>query len=179
MAGLMYRPLSALLVSTLILTGCSSVRESRINPFNWWGSAQSEPIDTQSPEAVNPLIPTRSGLFARRSKTEEKVYLGSPIETVTSLSIERTLGGAIVRATGVAQLQGIHTVQLTPVNDGDEPVDGVLTYRLEGIRATTPQVQGPEVTREVTAGHSLTDKQLAAARVIRVEGATNAMTTRR
>jgi len=38
----MRKTFSAILVSTLVLTGCATVRDSRVNPFNWFGTARSE-----------------------------------------------------------------------------------------------------------------------------------------
>ena len=49
---------SALLVSALVLGGCGAVRESRFNPFNWFGRADVQPVDTAQ---SNPLIPTGRG----------------------------------------------------------------------------------------------------------------------
>lgn len=168
----------ALLVSTLILSACGAIRDSRVNPFNWFGGARSEPVEAGDPQSTNPLIPTRGGLFGPRPVREE-AYEGKPIERVSSLIVERVPGGAIVRATGVARLQGVYAAQLTPTTEDETPVDGVLTYRLEALKPDTVQVQGTVATREVTVGRALTAQQLAGVRTIRVEGATNAMVTRR
>jgi len=127
----MRKSFSALLVSTLVLTGCATVRDSRVNPFNWFGNARSESL-TQAEVNTNPLIPTRSGLFAS-ARAEEAVYTGRPFDQVTDLTIERVPGGALIRVTGLAARQGIYDVQLTPANEDELPVDGVLTYRLEGV----------------------------------------------
>ncbi|SFS56569.1 hypothetical protein SAMN04488040_0987 [Sulfitobacter marinus] len=168
---------SAILVSTLVLTGCSTVRDSRVNPFNWFGSARSEPI-ASSEASTNPLIPQSSGLFSGMRKAKA-TYAGRSFDQVTDLTIERIPGGAIVRATGLAARQGIYEVRLTPENPEEMPVDGVLTYRLEGVAPAKNTAIGPKPTREVIAGRKLTDQMLAGVRVIRVEGQRNAMTARR
>jgi hypothetical protein len=168
---------SAILVSTLVLTGCATVRESRVNPFNWFGSARSEPI-ARTEVSTNPLIPQSSGLFSRGRQTEV-IYPGRPFDQVTDLTIERIPGGAIIRATGLAARQGIYDVQLTPAHPEELPVDGVLTYRLEGIEPGKNTAIGAAPTREVIAGRKLTDQMLAGVRVIRVEGQRNALTARR
>jgi hypothetical protein len=98
---------------------------------------------------------------------------------VTDLTVERIPGGAIIRATGLAARQGIYAVQLTPENEAELPVDGVLTYRLEGIRPSKPTPIGSKPTREVTAARKLTDQQLAGVQRIRVEGQLNAQVARR
>ncbi|WP_386260101.1 hypothetical protein [Sulfitobacter aestuariivivens] len=95
------------------------------------------------------------------------------------MTVERIPGGAIVRATGLAARQGIYAVQLTPANDDEEPVNGVLTYRLEGVRPQQPTAVGAVPTREVIAARRLTDQQLRAVSQIRVEGQLNAQVARR
>jgi hypothetical protein len=166
-----------LLLLSTVLVACGSIRESRINPFNWFGQSRSEAI-VPVEENTNPLIPRRGGLFSR-GRAREAVYQGTPFEQVTDLKIERVPGGAIIRATGLAARQGIYDVQLTPENEDEEPVNGVLTYRLEGIRPERATPVGAAPTREVTAARALTDQQLRGVRTIRVEGQLNAQVARR
>ena len=173
----MRKTFSALLVSTLVLTGCATVRDSRVNPFNWFGNARSEPL-TQAEVNTNPLIPTRSGLFAS-ARAKEAVYTGRPFDQVTDLTIERVPGGALIRVTGLAARQGIYDVQLTPANEDELPVDGVLTYRLEGVEPARNTPVGAQPTREVVAARKITDQTLAGVQTIRVEGQRNALTSRR
>jgi hypothetical protein len=173
----MRKSFSALLVSTLVLTGCATVRDSRVNPFNWFGNARSESL-TQAEVNTNPLIPTRSGLFAS-ARAEEAVYTGRPFDQVTDLTIERVPGGALIRVTGLAARQGIYDVQLTPANEDELPVDGVLTYRLEGVEPARNTPVGAQPTREVVAARKITDQTLAGVQTIRVEGQRNALTSRR
>ena len=58
------------------------------------------------------------------------------------------------------------------------PVDGVLTYRLEGVRPNKQTTVGTKPTREVIAARRLTDQQLRGVRQIRVEGQLNAQVAR-
>lgn len=168
-----------LLTATLTLSACAAVRDSRVNPFNWFGRGQSEPV-TETVEEVNPLIPSRSerrlGLF--RNNREED-YPGGPIDQVTSLVVERVPGGAMIRASGVSPFLGAYGVRLEPANEDEEPVDGVLTYRLEVIQPARARAGGSERVRTVTAARRVTDNQLAGVRTIRVEGRRNAQTSRR
>ncbi|MEO0503372.1 MAG: hypothetical protein AAFZ14_08605 [Pseudomonadota bacterium] len=167
-----------LLVATMTLGACST----RLNPFNWFGRSQSEPVQApQEAEEVNPLIPqsdrVRLNLFGLRNDPAE--YPGGPIDQVSDLVIERVPGGAVIRASGVADYQGAFGVRLQPANDDEVAEDGVLTYRLEVIRPERATVGGPERVRTVTAARILTDNQLANVRTIRVEGLRNAQTSRR
>ncbi|UWR35051.1 hypothetical protein K3759_08185 [Sulfitobacter sp. W027] len=172
----MRKTLLALLASTLLVSACGTVRDSRINPLNWFGSARS--VDAEPSESANPLIPQRRGLFARRS-VEVDTYEGRPFEQITDLTIEPVPGGAILRATGLAARQGIYAVRLTPATIEEQPVDGVLTYRLEGIRPDKATPQGSRPTREVIAARRLTDQTLSGVREIRVEGQMNTLVSRR
>lgn len=172
----MRKTLPLLLAATLALTACASIRDSRVNPFNWFGQSRSERLEQTA--NTNPLIPRGGGLFAR-ARAEDQVYLGRPFEQITDLTIERVPGGAIIRATGLAARQGIYAVQLTPENEEEEAVDGILTYRLEGIRPSRPTPVGTKPTREVIAARRVTDQQLQGVRQIRVEGQLNAQVARR
>ncbi len=164
---------SALLVSTLVLTGCGT----NLNPLNWFGGGTSEPRAPVA-ENDNPLIPERTGLFSSR-RDRLAVYNGTAVETVTDLTVERVPGGAIIRATGVAAVQGIYDVRLTPANEDEVPEDGILTYRLEALRSADGARAGTPASREVTAARKVTDRQLAGVSRIRVEGVTNAQVSRR
>ncbi|WP_254694247.1 hypothetical protein [Sulfitobacter sp. SK012] len=163
----------------MVLTSCGSVSDSAINPINWFGGSgsTSEPV-AQGDTVTNPLIPERSGLFQRRAP-KEVIYDGFPFEQVTSLKVDRVPGGIIIRATGLAARQGVYDVQLTPATEGQTPVDGVLTYRLEGIRPAYATNTGTVPTREVVAARKLTDQQLLGVRTIRVEGGENALVVSR
>lgn len=174
----MRKTIPFLLAATLAVGACASVRESRVNPFNWFGQSRSESIEATDTGPVNPLIPQREGLFSR-NRAEQATYVGRPFEQVTNLTIERVPGGAIIRATGLAARQGLYDVQLTPENVDEEPVDGVLTYRLEGVRPVAQTPIGTKPTREVIAARNLTDQQLRGVRRIRVEGQLNAQVSRR
>lgn len=167
--------LSVLLVASMGLGACGVVRDSALNPTNWFGRSASVPVEEAS---TNPLIPAgQGGLFAGRRAPNE-LYIGTPFDEIVDLTVERIPGGAIVRATGLAARQGTYSVQLTPENEDELPVNGVLTYRLEGVAPTNTAVGTPP-TREVTAARKLTSQELRGVRSIRVEGLRNARVARR
>jgi len=171
--------ISVLLAASLTLGACGVVRQSALNPVNWFGRSTSVAVaPTEDAKPVNPLIPTKSGLFAR-SRARNAIYIGEPFDQITDLTVERISGGAIIRATGLADRQGIYSVQLTPANEDETPVDGVLTYRLEGIEPLANTAVGGPATREVTAARKVTSQMLRGVRSIRVEGVRNARVTRR
>lgn len=169
--------LCTLLVASLGLGACGVVRDSGLNPSNWFGRSTSETVEVDDSVAINPLIPQTTGFFGRGA-AKNAIYAGKPFDQVVDLTIERVPGGAIVRATGRAARQGIYAVQLTPENEDATPVNGVLTYRLQGVEPDTTAV-GSNATREVTAAVQLTDQELRGVRTIRVEALRNARALRR
>lgn len=169
--------LSALLVASLALGACGS----SLNPLNWFGGSSSEPAASADEKPVNPLIPTGEDRSLVKSLTGfgvEAVYNGKPFGEVVGLVVERRDGGAIIRVTGRADRQGVYDVRLTPVDEDEKPVDGVLTYRLEGLEPANTGVGSP-ASREVTAARSLTNQELRGVRTIRVEGVHNSRVARR
>lgn len=169
---------SVLLVAALSLGACGIVRNSALNPVNWFGRSTSEAVATTDGAPVNPLIPQSTGLFGKRGGDVE-TYAGKPFDEITDLTVERVSGGAVIRATGLAARQGIYSVRLTPITDDETPIDGVLTYRLEGVEPTKNTATGGPATREVTAARKITDQNLRGVKTIRVEGLRNARVTRR
>ena len=168
---------SALLVASLVLAGCGTVRESRFNPLNWFGRGQVEPV--AAPAEVNPLIPpSRGGLFANRRANAPKAADAPLAAQVGDLSVERIAGGALIRATAVSDTVGAFMVTLVPENDG-QPVDGVLTYTLRAYTAPAGTVPMPERARSHVAAIRVSDQDLAGVRTIRVQAARNAATSAR
>lgn len=165
--------LTLLVISTMVLSSCSSWRESRANPSNWFGKSRSAPV-AASAENPNPLIPEQTSIF-RKDKRE--IYRGTPIDQITELTIERTSNGAIVKVTGVSRLQGAFDVRLVSETKG-EPVDGVLTFTLKA-QQPTDQGLGNTTTRTVRTGRHISNQVLEQTKTVRVIGERNERTTRR
>lgn len=140
----------ALLGSLVATMGCSTIAESRFNPFNWFGRSQS--VEAAAPAEVVDPRPL--------------------VDEVTRLSVDPTPGGAILRATGLPPTQGYYDGALVSVSDG-VPVDGVLEYNFrafpppEAARVSTAQ------SREIVVGLYLTRQELTGVRQIRINGAGN------
>lgn len=150
------RTLTIFLTCALVLSGCARVSESRLNPFNWFGSDSEE----QTVAAV-----------------EERADPRPLVADVTSLAVERTPTGAIIRATGLPPQQGWYGAALVPDTDG--PVDGVLSYRFRAVPPFTPTRVSTVRSRELSVAVSISQITLAETRVIRVIGARNVRTVRR
>ncbi|WP_397543148.1 hypothetical protein [Roseovarius salis] len=187
-----------MLIASIGLAGCGgSLRESRLNPVNWFGSSTSQEVESGTVttadgrvEEINPLIGEdkqsqlvaanrsslqKSGILRRRNK--ESPYLGTRVDQVTELGVEPTSTGAIVRVSGLSGRQGAFDVRLLPL-DEDQPQDGVMTYELLALQpVNTPQ--GPARTRQLQAAAPLSSAELDEIRTIRVIARRNVRTTRR
>lgn len=157
--------LPLLLVATLTVTGCARVSESRLNPLNWFGNSQAAPLNTATP--LRPLTPSGQ-------KTQVVDSRGA-IQSISTLTLERTPDGAIIRATGIASTQGQFNAQLVPVSTDN----GVLTliFRIEAVAA--PQTNSSTYSRQVTTARTVSFADLQDIRTILVQSATNARSVSR
>lgn len=145
----------ALLCLCLVLAGCGGFRDSKMNPFNWFGRSQ---------EAEKVALP---------AAPQDRRAL---VQQVATLHVEEVPGGAIVRATGLPPTQGYWDAELVP-----QPVDEngrlVLDFRvfppIEAMRAGTPP------SREVVVALYLSNYKLDSIREIVVQGELNARAARR
>lgn len=150
-------PARSLLLLTLCATlaGCGGFRESRLNPFNWFG--RSEPRET----------------------VEVVAERGDPrplVETVVSMTVEPMPGGAIVRARGLAPTQGWWAAELVPARTEAE---GVLIYEFRLLPPVGRADVNTPRSREIDVAIFVSDYKLERAGEIVVQGATNARTSRR
>ncbi len=150
--------LTLALACTLILAGCGGLRESRLNPFNWFGRSRV----VEAPVVDNTVAPDGRQL----------------VSDVTLMQVDPLPGGAIIRATGIAATQGYWDAELVlregPEADPATPVYDFRVFPPVGQAATsTPQ------SREVTVALYLSDVQLARITAITVQGANNARAVNR
>lgn len=153
----MSRALLALLVLTLTLAACGGVRESRMNPRNWFNRSQAEPS----------LGPVRD--------TEDRRPL---VPSVSALSVERTSTGAIVRAEAVMPAAGWFDPELVAENNG-RPVDGVMTYRFVAARPLEAVAVSATAPRTLVAAATISGYDLEMIREVVVMGAENTRRARR
>jgi hypothetical protein len=166
----MRKSILVLLLAGMTLAACGSMRDSRINPLNWFGGSRAEA--RASVENTNPLIPKRTGVFQRRA---EGPYAGLPVDQVTALKVDRAPGGAIVHVEGLAATQGSYDVKLVK-EDSDRP--DTLVYTLKALVPPNPRI-GTQHSRALAAATFVTTNDLAGIRTIRVLGARNARSTSR
>jgi hypothetical protein len=147
------RRLIAALAALSLAAGCSTV----LNPFNWFGGGRE--VATLEPVAV---------IEARDPRPL--------MDQVTDLRIERTPGGAIIRATGLPPTQGWYEGELVPVGGA---ADGTLVYDFRAFPPPAPARTSTPQSREVVVGLFLTAQDLAGISTIRVNAAQNARAARR
>lgn len=149
--------LRPLLVVTLVvaLAGCGGVRESRLNPFNWFKRSEARLAVNVAPDPkdMRPLV-----------------------QTVVDLKVEPMPGGAIVRARGLPPTQGWWGAELVlkPVED-----PGVLVYEFRLIPPLGQADVNVPRSREVDVAIFVSNYKLEYIREIVVQGATNARSARR
>lgn len=143
--------------SALLLAGCGRVRESRLNPFNWFGRSEEET------ESITPVREVRDPRPL--------------VDQITALTIEPTPTGAIVRATGLPPMQGWHSAALVAQSDG--PVGGEMVFLFRALPPGGATRVSTFKSRELTVAARLSADELAATRVVRVVGARNSRVARR
>ena len=144
----------------LLLAGCDTISNSKLNPFNWFG--QSEEAPAVVPETASGIPNDPRQLVAQ----------------VLTLEVVTAPGGAIVRANGLPPTQGWWKAELVAENNG-EPVDGVLTYRFVVAQPIGNKPVSTVQSREVTAATFLSNIALENIRRIVVTGAGNSRTSSR
>ncbi|MBN8293213.1 hypothetical protein JI664_14655 [Rhodobacter sp. NTK016B] len=156
----MKTPLALLLIASLSVAGCGGLRDSRMNPRNWFGSSSEEAARPELGETSNvadfrPLVPQ-----------------------VTGLTIERTSSGAIIRADAVMPSAGWWDPQLVAENFG-RPQGGVLTFRFVAAAPRTPVAAPSAAARTISAVYAMTQAQLDTTVEVVVVGETNSRRARR
>ncbi|MBT8154595.1 hypothetical protein KMP13_11935 [Epibacterium ulvae] len=169
----MQKSIAVLLTGAMLLSSCGAIRDSKVNPRNWFGRSDEVRLEVEA-ETVNPLIPIDEKVdLVRKAEAEETRVL---LDTVTELRVERTSTGAIIYATGLPSRQGAFDVALRP---NEEAEDGVLELEFVVNYPEFATQRGSEFSRTVRAAHSLSNGDLRDVRLIRVLATENARETRR
>lgn len=155
----MKAPLAILVIASLALAGCGGVRQSRLNPMNWFGESRAE---------------ARSSLGQTSSMIDNRPL----VPQVSAMTIERTSSGALVRAEAVMPSAGWWDPSLEAENFG-RPQNGVLTFRFVAAAPRSPVAVPGEGARTITAVVALTQAQLDTTAEIVVLGAQNSRRARR
>lgn len=141
----MHRLALVTLGATLALTACGAAE--RLNPLRLFGTDREERIEAAAAVPTQPVV-----------------------ETVLSLSVDPTPGGAIVSAVGLPPTQGWWEADLVRVASADPSV-AVLEFRI--LPPVDPRPAGTQPSREVLAGAFLSRQDLDGISTIAVQGRAN------
>ncbi len=149
-----FRPLVVLSVA-VALAGCGGMRDSKLNPLNWFkkGELRESIVLPEQQADARPLV-----------------------EAVLDLKVEPMPGGAIVRARGRTPTQGWWKAELVPVEVDDA---GLLVYEFRLIPPVGRTDVNTPQSREVDVAIYVSDYKLEFVSEIVVQGANNALTSRR
>jgi len=147
-----------------LVTGCSTIRDSRANPMNWFGGATTTAADDS-------LIPTESAIARSRKATP---YAGVPIAQLQSAALRDAIGGKILEVQALSATLGAADLRFIDVPNDDPRL---REFRLHAVMPYRAPV-GTVAARSVAAAQFLTDQDLAGLTKIIVTSATNSITLR-
>lgn len=148
------------------LAACGRARDSRLNPFNWFGRSRSEEPTLAPADGYTTTVDTRP-----------------VVAQVTALQVDRVPGGALITATGLPPTQGHWAADLVaevtgpngrPLRDG-----ATLAFEFRVAPPDRATRTGPPQSRELTATVFLTDQDLSGVSTITVKGLQNQRSARR
>ncbi|SDW93322.1 hypothetical protein [Litoreibacter albidus] len=152
----MTRTILAILAVSLTVTACGRIRDSRVNPFNWFGRDRTETVAVADEALLRDPRPF--------------------VAQVISLKVEPTPEGAIIRVVGLPGLQGYWNAELLEVDRDDL---STLTYE---FRVSPPPYQTRQSTqrsREIIAAKAVSTNRLNKVRTITVIGQSNRRAVKR
>ncbi len=124
-----------LVLTAALLAGCG-VKQSRINPYNWFDHSQERP-------SLEPETGYEKVVADNRAVSA----------SITDMVLEPVHGGQVLRVTAVAPTQGWWDAELRPLEQAGafkgEAVDGVLGFELVLSEPLEPALTGAPATREV------------------------------
>lgn len=151
-----------LLLTSMTVSGCARLADSRINPLNWFGRSESV-ANVDADGNIRALVPT-NGLTV---VVDNRSLVGS----INSLQINRSPDGAIVQATGATSSSGYFNAELVPVGQDA----GTLTLAMRAAAPTVPQAG----VQQISAAYVLTNAELVSINRVVVQGQSNSLSSRR
>ncbi|AJE46442.1 hypothetical protein [Celeribacter indicus] len=151
-----------------LLAGCATVRESRINPVNWFGPSEAVAV-SDTGAAILPTLAPRRGY-------PHFVDTRPLAPAISDVSVSRSASGAIVTATASLPAAGYFDAELVRVPSA---APGTLSFEFRLRPPPGPARTGTAPQRQITAAASLSTAELAQAGTIVVIGAEGARQVRR
>ncbi|RMH48549.1 MAG: hypothetical protein D6688_01815 [Alphaproteobacteria bacterium] len=158
----------AILILAIGLGGCSTVRNSALNPFNWFGGGNRDAAESGAPAPQADPRPM--------------------VERLTRLGLDRRPGGVIVSAVGLTATQGYWDAELVPspsqvvvdpvLGRRIVPRSGEIVFEFRAAPPPAPARVGTAPSREIAVGLYLGRKSLDGVRRITVVTAGNRRSVR-
>jgi len=152
----MTRLIAAMTLLTF-LAACGGLRDSKLNPRNWFGKSKQQTVTATTANVTDPR---------------------SLVAQVIAMKVDRVPDGAIVSAVGLPATQGYYQAELVPLNDG-KPVKGTLKFEFRLLAPSTTHPTGAPRAREVLVGHAVSSQDLKGVRRIKVIAQQNSRTAKR
>ena len=154
----------------MLVTGCATIKESRINPLNWFG--KSEPVTVLNDGTAVTVLPS----LAPRKGYPNFVDTRPLAPVISDVTVVRSASGAIITATATLPTLGYFDAELVRVATDRADV-AAYEFRLRPPTSNAPT--GTAAQRQITAAKSLSNEEIAGIRTIVVEGAAGARQIRR
>ena len=152
------RLLLIILSTTLMLSACGRVADSRINPLNWFGGETE--VRTETTTTVTTEV--------------ETLRDDSLVLEVLALEAAPHPGGVIVTAKGLAPTQGYFDATLVEISrEGAE-----LIFEFRAKPPVSSEAEGARITRELVTGLFLSRQTLGTARRVTVVSQNNRRSVR-
>jgi hypothetical protein len=156
------RAVGSIVILSLMLSGCSTIRDSRVNPLNWFKNDE--------PAARKSLIPEENRILKRNVAP----YAGTPVYFVTAAAMEPTLDGKLLRITAQTDRMGAAEVRIEDMADQG---DGIVRVVIKAVVPAGAPV-GTEANRTITAARFFSAQDLIGLKAIDVNSANNVIRLR-
>ena len=154
----------------MLVTGCASIKESRINPLNWFG--KSEPVTVLNDGTAATVLPS----LAPRKGYPNFVDTRPLAPVISDVNVVKSASGAIITATATLPTLGYFDAELVRVASADASV-AAYEFRLRPPTSAAPT--GTAAQRRTTAAKPLSNEDPAGIRTIPIKGAAGARQVRR
>ncbi len=163
------KPHLLMLPLLVLLTACGAgerMKESRLNPFNWFGTSREEKVVVEQPG------PERELTYAERTGDVRPL-----VEEVLELHVEQVPGGALVRARGRTLMQGYWQPALRVSREDSD--NDTLGFRFIAMPPPEDLPEGTPESREILVAQFLSFEVIEGVRDIVVIARTNRRSVRR
>jgi hypothetical protein len=156
------RAIGSILILSLALSSCTSLRNSRVNPLNWFKPETSA--------GKKSLIPQES-MLRRKPKV---IYAGTPVHVINLATFEPTIDGKILRIAAQTASMGASDIRIETLDDQG---DGVMRLVVKAVLPAGAPT-GTDKNRAISAARFFSNQDLEKYKTFEVSGANNSIRLR-